>query len=100
MMVRAFVITDMECCQSCPGSMGSTAVSALLLAHETGPRVLYTSNVGDRYHLLLLLSYAVAYCGTHGTWRNVTIVIVVARGSRAVISHNGRALRLTTVHDH
>ncbi|TYZ57619.1 hypothetical protein PybrP1_007401 [[Pythium] brassicae (nom. inval.)] len=62
---RAFVITDVECCQSCPGSMGSTAVSVLLLEHESGPRVLYTSNVGD---------------------------------SRAVISHNGKAVRLSTDH--
>lgn len=58
-MVRAYVITDAECCQACPGSMGSTAVTALLLEHESGPRVLYTSNVGDRCNtessLLLLL---------------------------------------------
>lgn len=47
MRCSAYVITDWECCQSFPGSVGSTAVTAILLQDEHG-RMLYTSNVGDR----------------------------------------------------
>uniref|UniRef100_K3WHV0 PPM-type phosphatase domain-containing protein n=1 Tax=Globisporangium ultimum (strain ATCC 200006 / CBS 805.95 / DAOM BR144) TaxID=431595 RepID=K3WHV0_GLOUD len=43
---RAYVITDLECCQSFSGSVGSTAVTALLLEQGEG-RTLFTSNVGD-----------------------------------------------------
>ncbi|DBA03575.1 TPA: hypothetical protein N0F65_011476 [Lagenidium giganteum] len=43
---RAFVITDMECCSSISGSIGATAVTALLLDNGDS-RILYASNVGD-----------------------------------------------------
>lgn len=42
------MITDLECCAAFAGSMGSTAVTAVLLADEDKQRTLYTSNVGDR----------------------------------------------------
>lgn len=45
---RAYVITDMEVCTTCPPAAGSTAVTALLLEQPSGERMLFTSNVGDR----------------------------------------------------
>jgi serine/threonine protein phosphatase PrpC len=46
MFYRAFLITDIECCQSFSGSIGSTALAALLM-EEGNHKVLYTANVGD-----------------------------------------------------
>lgn len=43
---RSFLISDLECWQSFPGTVGATAVTALLL-EEKGAMVLYIANVGD-----------------------------------------------------
>jgi hypothetical protein len=47
---RAFLITDMECCQSCPGAEGSTGVVAIAV-EDNGIKTLHVANVGDRYAL-------------------------------------------------
>lgn len=47
---RAFLITDMECCQSCPGAEGSTGVVAIAV-EDKGIKTLHVANAGDRYAL-------------------------------------------------